>query len=79
MKGSAVAFFSVNPRYSVNLMSVKVMFHRGYGAELTFCENSPTSRKETCQKIADATGRTIIHPYDNEHVIAGQVCSQSLK
>ena len=27
MKGSAVALFSVNPMYSVNFMSVKVMLH----------------------------------------------------
>ena len=45
---------------------------RGYGAELVFCESSPTARKETCAKIAEETGKIIVHPYDDYDVIAGQ-------
>jgi len=45
----------------------------GYGAKLVKCEVSPTSRKETCQKIADENpGFQIVHPYDDVNVIAGQ-------
>ena len=45
----------------------------GYGAELVFCENSPTSRKETCAKISAETGKHIVHPYDDYDILAGQV------
>ena len=46
---------------------------RGYGAELVFCENSPTSRKDTCAKISAETGLHIVHPYDDYDILAGQV------
>ena len=45
----------------------------GYGAELVFCENSPTSRKETCEKISNETGKHVVHPYDDYDILAGQV------
>ena len=44
-----------------------------YGAELVFCTPTPTGRKETADKIAADTGGVIVHPYDNDDVIAGQV------
>ncbi|ROT67529.1 putative serine racemase-like [Penaeus vannamei] len=43
-----------------------------YGAELVFCEPSPAARKEVCAQIAEATGKAIIHPFDNYNVMAGQ-------
>ncbi|KAK3848914.1 hypothetical protein Pcinc_044311 [Petrolisthes cinctipes] len=43
-----------------------------YGAELVFCQPSPAARKETCERIAEETGRAVIHPYDNYNVMAGQ-------
>ena len=46
---------------------------KGYGAELVFCENSPTSRKETCAMISKETGKHIVHPYDDYNILAGQV------
>ncbi len=46
---------------------------RGYGAELVFCENSPTSRKDTCAKISAETGRHVVHLYDDYDIVAGQV------
>ena len=44
-----------------------------YGAELVFCTPTPTGRKEAADKIAADTGGVIVHPYDNDDVIAGQV------
>ena len=38
-----------------------------------FCTPTPTGRKETADKIAADTGGVIVHPYDNDDVIAGQV------
>ena len=52
--------------------TVKCEAIKNYGAELIFCEPTPTSRKETCDKIAEERGFKIIHPYDNYNVIAGQ-------
>ena len=43
-----------------------------YGAELVFSEPNPTSRKETCLRIARERNLTVIHPDDNEDVIKGQ-------
>ena len=55
------------------LSSVQCSAITGYGAKLVKCEVSPTSRKETCQKIADENpGFQIVHPYDDVNVIAGQ-------
>ena len=48
----------------------------GYGAELVFCENSPTSRKEKCEKIFSETGRHIVNSSDDYDVLAGQVFCQ---
>ena len=36
------------------------------------CEPTPTSRKETADRVARETGGVIIHPYDNYSVMAGQ-------
>ena len=52
--------------------SVKCEAIKNYGAKLVFCEPTPTSRKETCDEIAQENGYQIIHPYDNYSVIAGQ-------
>ena len=45
---------------------------RSYGADLVFCETSPTSRKEICSKISTEKGYEIVHSSDDYHVIAGQ-------
>ena len=36
------------------------------------CEPTPTSRRETADRIAQETEGIIIHPYDNYDVMAGQ-------
>ena len=52
---------------------------KGYGAEITLCENNENSRKESCEKIIQKTGANFIHPYDNDRVIAGQAtCSKEM-
>jgi threonine dehydratase len=44
----------------------------GYGAEITFCKPTLQSREETTRHIMGKTGATLVHPYDNYHVICGQ-------
>jgi len=44
----------------------------GYGAQIIFCEPTLASRESTLKEILARTGATLIHPYDNCDVIAGQ-------
>ena len=63
------------PAYIVmpqNAPKVKKEAVAGYGGQITFCEPTLEARESTLAKIADVTGSTVVHPYDNEHVIAGQ-------
>jgi len=43
-----------------------------YGAELVYCEPTPTSRTSTCLQISKERDYFIIPPYDHPDVIAGQ-------
>lgn len=63
------------PAYIVmpsNAPQVKKDAVAGYGGQITFCVPTLEARESTLAKIAGETGSTIIHPYDNERVIAGQ-------
>ena len=42
-----------------------------YGAQVVFCENTITSRQETAGELIEKFGYTMVHPYDNDNVIAG--------
>ncbi|MSR18788.1 MAG: pyridoxal-phosphate dependent enzyme [Phycisphaerales bacterium] len=44
----------------------------GYGAAVIECEPTLAAREAACQVIIERTGATLIHPYDNCDVIAGQ-------
>ena len=62
-----------------NSPSVKVNAVKGYGAEVTFCENNQQAREETLQAIVDKTGAEFIHPYNDERVMTGQAtCAKEL-
>ncbi|MFW9848888.1 MAG: threonine/serine dehydratase [Candidatus Thorarchaeota archaeon] len=50
---------------------VKVNATRGYGAEIVFCENNVKSRVETAQELINTHGYTLVHPYNDERIIAG--------
>ncbi len=45
---------------------------RGYGAEVILQGESLVESIEIARKMASKTGRTFIHPYDDEEVITGQ-------
>lgn len=68
-KTRGIKAYIVMPTNSTN---VKRQAVEGYGAQIAFCEPSATARRETLHKIIDQTGATFLHPYDNEHIIAGQ-------
>ena len=43
-----------------------------YGGEIIFCEPNIKSREQTLEKIVNKSGASIIHPYNDEKIIAGQ-------
>ena len=58
---------------------IKINAVKGYGADITFCENNENARTRSCQKLIQKTGANFIHPYDNNRVIAGQAtCSKEI-
>jgi threonine dehydratase len=63
------------PAYIVmpsNAPSVKKNAVAGYGGQITFCEPTLEARESTMEGIRLETGATVVHPYNNERVIAGQ-------
>lgn len=55
-----------------NSSKVKVRAVEGYGAKVIFCEPTAAARVATCARVIAETGATLIHPFENEHVMAGQ-------
>lgn len=63
------------PAYIVmpsNAPQVKKNAVAGYGGQITSCEPTLAARESTMESIRQRTGATVVHPYDNEQVIAGQ-------
>jgi threonine dehydratase len=50
----------------------KVEAVRRYGGQITFCEPTLAAREESATRVVEQTGATLIHPYDDDRVIAGQ-------
>ncbi len=63
------------PAYIVmpnNAPSVKKNAVAGYGGLITFCEPTLEARESTLDRIRLDIGATVVHPYNDERVIAGQ-------
>jgi threonine dehydratase len=45
---------------------------RGYGAEVVECEPTQAAREAGVQAVIEQTGAVLVHPYDDDRVIAGQ-------
>ena len=63
------------PAYIVmpnNAPEVKKAAVAGYGGIITFCEPTLAAREETLAQIVHETGSEVVHPYNDERVIAGQ-------
>jgi threonine dehydratase len=63
------------PAYIVmpnNAPAVKKNAVAGYGGSITFCEPTLEARENTLDSIRIETGATLVHPYNDERVIAGQ-------
>ena len=55
-----------------NSSKVKVRAVEEYGGRIVFCEPTQTAREETCARVIEETGATLIHSFENEQVMAGQ-------
>ena len=44
----------------------------GYGGQITFCEPTLEARESTLDRVRLDTGANVVHPYNDERVIAGQ-------
>jgi threonine dehydratase len=63
------------PAYIVmpsNAPQVKKNAVAGYGGQITFCEPTLEARESTMERIRLSTGASVVHPYNDERVIAGQ-------
>jgi threonine dehydratase len=54
-----------------NSSLVKIDAARGYGAEIIMCEPTLEAREKTTQELTKENGYILIHPYNNDNVIAG--------
>ena len=55
-----------------NSVKSKVEATKDYGAEVIFCGLSTDDRERTTKDLIDKHGYTLIHPYNDEKLIAGQ-------
>ena len=55
-----------------NAPAVKRIAIEGYGGHVTLCEPTMTSRNDATRRIQTETGAHLVHPYDDDRVIAGQ-------
>jgi threonine dehydratase len=55
-----------------NSAKVKIRAVESYGAQVVFCEPTEESREIKCAEVINETGATLIHSFENKHVIAGQ-------
>lgn len=63
------------PAYIVmpnNAPEVKKNAVAGYGGQITFCAPTLEAREATLTRIYESTGANVVHPYNDERVIAGQ-------
>ena len=55
-----------------NVPPVKIDAVKNYGGMITFCEPTLASREGTAAQVIEETGATMIHPYNDYRIIAGQ-------
>jgi len=55
-----------------NAPKVKIAAVKEYGAEIRFCEPTLEARENSTNRVIEERGATLVHPYDNFNIIAGQ-------
>jgi threonine dehydratase len=64
-----VASYIVMPR---NAPAVKCLAVEAYGGRITFCDPTVSARAEAAARVQADTGAVLVHPYDDDRIIAGQ-------
>lgn len=64
-----IAAFIVMPK---SAPGVKCRAVESYGGKITFCEPNVSARAQTAARIQAETGAVMVHPYDDNRIIAGQ-------
>ena len=76
--GAAVAFIADKIETSSKIIMPnntpknKIENVQRYGGEIFYCEPNIKSREDTLEKMIQKSGGSIIHPYNDEKIIAGQ-------
>src|SRR6476660_6555127 len=55
-----------------NSAKVKLRAVEAYSAQVVLCEPTEEARAIKCAEVINQTGATLIHSFENEHVVAGQ-------
>ena len=55
-----------------NVPAVKFRAVEGYGALITLCDATVSARNATAARVQAETGAYLVHPYDDDRIIAGQ-------
>jgi threonine dehydratase len=55
-----------------NAPVVKAQAIESYGGKIVFCEPTVTARKAACDLLQAETAAHLVHPYDDDRIIAGQ-------
>lgn len=55
-----------------NAPQIKLAATKGYGADVVIYDTQTQTREDVTQKIQDENGYSLIAPFDNRHIIAGQ-------
>jgi len=55
-----------------NSAKPKIRMVEGYGGKITFCEPTQAAREAACARVLETTLATMIHPFEDERVMAGQ-------
>jgi threonine dehydratase len=64
-----VAAYIVMPR---DVLAIKQSAVAGYGGQITLCEPTLAAREAAAAQIQRETGASLVHPYNDYRVIAGQ-------
>ena len=55
-----------------NAPTVKKAAVAGYGGRITYCEPTLKARETTLERVVQENGAEVVHPYNDDRVIAGQ-------
>ncbi len=61
--------YIVMPRTAPSVKKAGVL---GYGGQVSLCEPTLEARQATLAEVVERSGATVVHPYNDERVIAGQ-------